>query len=102
MPQMERPLFCIVASREQARLVKPDVSNYSPKELAAKERVSLPTVCRWVRLGMPVMRQGENGNILVNYQDYVNWMIDCARDPDTKANPPAWAYWCVRKYRGML
>ena len=98
----DRPLFCIVASREQARLVKPDVSNYTPKELAAKERVSLTTVYRWVRLGMPVMRQGENGNILVNYQDYVNWMIDCARDPDTKVNPPAWAYWCVRKYRGML
>ena len=98
----ERPLFCIVASREQASNVKPDISNYTPKELAAKERVSLTTVYRWVRLGMPVMRQGENGNILVNYQDYVRWMIECARNPDTKVNPPAWAYWCLRNFSEMV
>ena len=102
MPQMERPLFCIVADPSMARVARPDVSNYSPKGLAAKELVTVTTVYRWVRLGMPVMRKGRNGDITVNYQDYVNWMIDCARDPDTKANPPAWAYWCVRKYRGML
>lgn len=95
---MERPLFCIVASREQARLVRPDVSNYSPKELAAKERVTVTTVYRWAKLGLPVMRHGENGDILVNYQDYVRWMIECARDPNSKVNAPAWAYWFLRNH----
>lgn len=95
----ERPLFCIVASREQARLAKPDVSNYSPKELAAKERVSLASVYRWVRSGLPVMRQGPAGNILVNYQDYVRWMIECARDDDCHVpGVPVWAYWFVRTH----
>lgn len=93
---MERPLFCIVASREQARLAKPDLSNYSPKQLAAKEGVTDTTVYRWVKLGLPAMRHGEKGDILVNYQDYVRWMIECARDPDTKVSPPAWAYWFLR------
>lgn len=79
----ERPLFCIVASREQARLARPDVSNYSPKELADKERVTVTTVYRWVKNGLPVLRHGPKGDILVNYQDYINWMIDCARNPDT-------------------
>ena len=99
---MDRPLFCIVADPAQARLVKPDISNYSPKELAAKERVSLTTVYNWVREGLPVMRQGRMGNILVNYQDYVRWMIECARDPDTDVSPPVWAYWFLRNYPKMV
>lgn len=93
---MERPLFCIVASMEQARIAKPDVSNYSPKELAAKERVTDSTVYRWVRLGLPAMRRGRKGDILVNYQDYVMWMIECARDTESKVEAPAWAYWFIR------
>ena len=95
---MERPLFCIVADPRLARTVKPDVGNYSPKELADRERVTVTTVYRWVKNGLPVLRQGENGNILVNYQDYINWMIDCARDPDTKVSPPVWAYWYLRTH----
>lgn len=95
---MERPLFCIVASREQARLAAPYLSNYSPKELADKERVTVTTVYRWVKNGLPVLRQGENGNILIHYQDYINWMIDCARDPETKVSPPVWAYWYLRRH----
>lgn len=94
----ERPLFCIVASREQARLARPDVSNYSPKELADKERVTVTTVYRWVKNGLPVLRHGPKGDILVNYQDYINWMIDCARDPETKVSPPVWAYWYLRTH----
>lgn len=95
---MERPLFCIVADPRQARNVLPDVGNYSPKELADRERVTVTTVYRWVKNGLPVLRQGENGNILIHYQDYINWMIDCARDPDTKVSPPAWAYWYLRTH----
>lgn len=94
----ERPLFCIVASPEQARLAKPDLSTYSPKELAAKERVTVTTVYRWVRLGLPVLRRGTKGDIVVHYQDYVNWMIDCARDPETRVSPPVWAYWYLRRH----
>ena len=95
---MERPLFCIVASREQARLAAPDLSNSSPQELADKERVTVTTVYRWVKNGLPVLRQGENGNILIHYQDYINWMIDCARDPETRVSPPVWAYWYLRRH----
>ena len=93
----ERPLFCIVASREQAALAKPDLGKYSPKELAAKERVSAKVVYEWVRKGLPALRRGPKGDIQIYYQDYIHWMIDCARLPDCNVkNVPVWAYWFIR------
>lgn len=96
MSLIERPLFCIVADRAHAALAEPDMNTYSPKGLAAKEGVKPKTVYNWLHEGLPAMRQGKRGPFKIHYQDYVNWMIECARDPDTKVEPPAWAYWCVR------
>lgn len=93
----DRPLFCIVASREQASLAKPDLGKYTPKELAAKEGVSPIAVYAWLREGLPAMRQGSRGHIQIYYQDYVHWMIECARLPDCKVKSiPVWAFWFVR------
>ena len=96
MQQMERPLFCIVADRNHAALAEPDMNTYTPKGLADKEKVKPKTVYNWIRDGLPALRQGKRGPFKIHYQDYVNWMIECARDPDTNVNPPAWAYWCIR------
>ena len=94
---MERPLFCIVASRADAANAKPDLGKYSPKELAAKEGVSPKAVYAWVRDGLPALRHGDKGDIQIYYQDYVRWMIECARLPACKVkNVPVWAYWFVR------
>ena len=93
----ERPLFCIVASRAEAANAKPDLGKYSPKELAAKEGVSPKAVYAWVREGLPALRHGDKGDIQIYYQDYVRWMIECARLPDCKVkNVPVWAYWFAR------
>lgn len=93
---MERPLFCIVASRAEAANAKPDLGKYSPKELAAKEGVTPKAVYAWVREGLPALRRGDKGDIQIYYQDYVRWMIECARSPDCKVkNVPVWAYWFV-------
>ena len=92
----ERPLFCIVASRAEALAAKPDMGKYSPKELAAKEGVSPKAVYAWVREGLPALRHGEKGDIQIYYQDYIHWMIECARLPDCKVKVPVWAYWFVR------
>ena len=93
----DRPLYCIVADKAQASLAKPDLGKYSPKELAAKERVAPKTVYEWVKAGLPSLRHGERGDIQIYYQDYVQWMIDCARLPDCKVKGvPVWAYWFVR------
>lgn len=94
-----RPLFCIVSSRAEAENVKPDLEKYSPKELALKERTTDTTVRAWLRNGLPYVRQGRRGRIFIYYQDYVNWMIDCARDPDSKVEPPVWAYWFIKGHR---
>ena len=94
---MERPLFCIVASRAEAANAKPDLGKYSPKELAAKEGVTPKAVYAWVREGLPALRHGDKGDIQIYYQDYVRWMIECARSPDCKVKGvPVWAYWFVR------
>ena len=94
---MERPLFCIVASRAEAANAKPDLGKYSPKELAAKEGVSPKAVYAWVREGLPALRHGDKGDIQIYYQDYVRWMIECARSPGCKVKGvPVWAYWFVR------
>lgn len=92
----ERPLYCIVADPRMAA-PKPDLGHYSPKELAAKEQVTPTCVYRWLDAGLPAMRQGKLGNFRIYYQDYVQWMIDCARQPDCKVkNIPVWAFWFVR------
>lgn len=66
-------------------------------ELAAKEGVSPKAVYAWVRDGLPALRHGDKGDIQIYYQDYVRWMIECARLPDCKVkNVPVWAYWFVR------
>lgn len=97
-----RPLYCIVATKEQARSAVPDLNPYSPKELAAKEGVSTTTVYAWIKDGLPIMRRGKRGNIKIFYQDYVAWMIECAKDPDCKVSGvPVWAYWFV-KYPNCL
>lgn len=92
-----RPLYCIVASIAEAANAKPDLGKYSPKELAAKEGVRPKTVYTWVREGLPALRHGEKGDIQIYYQDYIHWMIECARQPDCKVKDvPVWAYWFVR------
>ena len=90
-----RPLFCIVADRKSAD-VKPDLGRYSPKQLADKEQVSTTAVYGWLKEGLPHVRQGKKGRILIYYQDYVNWMIDCAMDSSSKVEAPVWAYWTIR------
>lgn len=93
----ERPLYCIVATKEQAMKAVPDMGQYTPKELANKERVSDTTVYKWIKEGLPAMRRGKRGTIKIWYQDYVQWMLDCARDPDNKVSGvPVWAYWHVK------
>lgn len=93
----DRPLYCIVADKAHAKLAKPDLGKYSPKELAAKECVKPKTVYEWVRAGLPALRHGPKGDIEIYYQDYVRWMIECARLPDCKVkNVPVWAHWFVR------
>lgn len=93
---MERPLFCIVSSRAEAALAQPDLGRYSPKQLADKEEVSDTTVRAWLREGLPYVRQGKRGRIFIYYQDYVNWMIECAKDPEGKVEAPVWAYRFIR------
>lgn len=98
-----RPLYCIVANKEQARLAAPDLNCYAPKELAAKEQVSDAIVYTWIHMGLPIMRRGKRGRIKIFYQDYVQWMIECAKDSDCKVtNVPVWAYWYIRYGNGIL
>lgn len=92
-----RPLFCIVSSKSEAENARPDLGRYSPKQLASKEGVSDTAVRGWLREGLPFVRQGRRGRIYIYYQDYVNWIIDCARDPDSKVEAPVWAYWFIRQ-----
>lgn len=93
----EKNLYCIVADPSQARFAKPDMGNYSPKELAAKEGVSTTAVYTWIKDGLPVMRRGSMGNILISYQDYIQWMIDCAKaDEPATRDIPSWAYRFVK------
>ena len=76
--QAYRPLYCIVTMPADPSQLKPDMGMYSPKELAAKENTSTTSVYSWIDQGLPVMRRGDKGNILIHYQDYIQWMIDCA------------------------
>ena len=91
-----KPLYCIVTMPTDPSQVTPDTGTYSPKELAAKENTSTTSVYSWIDHGMPVMRRGKNGNILINYQDYIQWMIDCARLERPERDIPSWAYRFVK------
>ena len=94
---MSGMLYCIVVDRKQAEIAEPDMGYYSPKELAAKEGVSTASVYSWLRDGLPAMRQGKLGNFRIYYQDYIRWMIECAKLPDCKVRDvPIWAFWFVR------
>lgn len=93
----EGNLYCIVADPSQARFAKPDMGCYSPKELAAKECVSTTAVYTWIKDGLPVVRRGKMGNILIYYQDYIQWMIDCAKESEPPTRDiPGWAYRFVK------
>lgn len=92
----EKTLFCIVTIPTDPRQVTPDVGYYSPKELAAKENTSVTSVYTWIKEGLPIMRQGKLGNIRIYYQDYIQWMIDCARSERNVNDVPAWAYKFVK------
>ena len=91
-----KTLFCIVTNPTDLSQVQPDVGYYSPKELAAKENTTPTSVYTWIKEGLPVMRQGRFGNIRIYYQDYIQWMIDCARIDRKVPNVPSWAYRFVK------
>lgn len=94
--RFNKPLYCIVTMPTDPSQVTPDTGTYSPKELAAKENTSTTSVYSWIDHGLPVMRRGEKGNILINYQDYIQWMIDCARLERPERDIPSWAYRFVK------
>lgn len=88
--------YCIVTEISQAQKCEPDLGHYSPKELAAKEHVSQTCVYNWLNAGLPCMRQGKFGNIRIYYQDYIQWMIDCASEQKSVRDIPGWAFRFVR------
>lgn len=95
-PQVTKTLYCIVTQPISPAQVRPDMGTYSPKELAAKEGVSTTSVYSWIDQGLPVMRRGEKGNILIHYQDYIQWMIDCAYLERDVRDIPSWAFRFVK------
>lgn len=92
----EKTLYCIVTQPTTRDQIKPDMGYYSPKELAAKENTTTTSVYSWIEHGLPVMRSGERGNIRIYYQDYIQWMIDCARLERPERDIPSWAYRFVK------
>ena len=90
--QAYRPLYCIVTMPADPSQLIPDMGTYSPKELAAKENTSTTSVYSWIDQGLPVMRRGDKGNILIHYQDYIQWMIDCAYKERNVRDIPSWAF----------
>lgn len=94
--QAYRSLYCIVTMPADPSQLKPDMGTYSPKELAAKENVSTTNVYSWIEQGLPVMRRGDKGNILIHYQDYIQWMIDCAYHERKVRDIPSWAFRFVK------
>ena len=92
----EKTLYCIVTQPTTRDKIKPDMGYYSPKELAAKENTTTTSVYSWIEHGLPVMRSGEKGNIRIYYQDYIQWMIDCARMERPERDIPSWAYRFVK------
>ena len=92
----EKPLYCIVTQPTTPDMIKPDMGYYTPKELAAKENTTTTSVYSWIDHGLPVMRSGEKGNIRIYYQDFIQWMIDCARMERPERDIPSWAYRFVK------
>ena len=92
----DKTLYCIVTNPSDPSMVTPDVGYYSPKELAFKEGVSTTSVYTWLKNGLPSMRQGKLGNIRIYYQDYIQWMIDCARLEKPMMDVPSWAFRFVK------
>lgn len=95
-PLKNKPLYCIVTQPANPDDLKPDMGYYSPKELAAKENTTATSVYSWIDHGLPVMRSGEKGNIRIYYQDYIQWMIDCARMERPERDIPSWAFRFVK------
>ena len=95
-PQITKTLYCIVTQPANPVDLEPDLGTYSPKELAAKENVSTTNVYSWIEQGLPVMRRGDKGNILIHYQDYIQWMIDCAYHERKVRDIPSWAFRFVK------
>lgn len=91
-----KPLYCIVTMPANPDDLKPDMGYYSPKELAAKEKTTTTSVYSWIDHGLPVMRSGEKGNIRIYYQDYIQWMIDCAMMDRPERDIPSWAFRFVK------
>lgn len=98
----EKTLYCIVTQPADPSSVKPDMGYYSPKELAAKELVSTTSVYTWLKAGLPCMRQGMLGNIRIYYQDYIQWMIDCAANERAVSDIPSWAFRYVRATKNAV
>lgn len=95
-PLITKTLYCIVTQPANPADLEPDIGSYSPKELAAKENVSTTNVYSWIEQGLPVMRRGDKGNILIHYQDYIQWMIDCAYHERKVRDIPSWAFRFVK------
>ncbi len=94
--RIQKPLYCIVTQPTSPSQLKPDMGLYSPKELAAKENTTTTSVYSWIAQGLPVMRRGDKGNILIHYQDYIQWMIDCAYKERSVRDIPSWAFRFVK------
>lgn len=94
--RIPKTLYCIVTQPANPADLEPDMGTYSPKELAAKENTSTTSVYSWIDQGLPVMRRGDKGNILIHYQDYIQWMIDCAYHERKVRDIPSWAFRFVK------
>ena len=95
-PLITKTLYCIVTQPANPADLEPDIGSYSPKELAFKENVSQQAVYSWIDQGLPVMRRGKMGNIIIHYQDYIQWMIDCAYLERNVRDIPSWAFRFVK------
>lgn len=96
MRERKATLYCIVTDLRDNRQLVPDTNYYSPKELAAKENTTITSVYSWIHAGLPCMRQGRFGNIRIYYQDYIQWMIECARGEKPMDSVPEWAFRFVK------
>ena len=91
-----QPVFVLVTSLTDPEQMKPDLGCYSPKELAAKENTTTTSVYNWLNEGLPHLRRGAKGNIYIYYQDYIQWMIECAKADKPRVEIPSWAFRFIR------
>lgn len=89
-------LYVLVTDPSDPEQLKPDTGCYSPKELAAKENTSTTSVYTWLSEGLPHLRRGAKGNIYIYYQDYIQWMIECAKADKPRVEVPSWAFRFIR------